>query len=214
MTTAKYEIAGSDYRCGSCSQELECCAPYFSAIFFAEGEFRRRDYCVTCWSGTTPPAPQETVAPLSGEAAPGKPAGMDSRRPFAFWRTRRPPLPSAAPKKMRFDCDLVLQLFRGLQQAAPEPGHGGQTQADGEGQREASAESSETQELGFVLALLLIRKKVLTLQSTAEKDGSEWLKIGERGAPKSSFWIRNPELKPSQLDRLKVRIGELLQMHV
>ena len=64
----------------------------------------------------------------------------------------------------------------------------------------------------FVLALLLLRKKVLVYASSAQRDGEEWLKMGEKKEPGRHHWVKNPNLKDSQLEKLKDRIGELLNM--
>lgn len=77
-----------------------------------------------------------------------------------------------------------------------------------------AAGTEERDQLGFVVALLLIRKKVLTLDSTAARDGQEYLKVTERKEPRTSSWIRNPELTPPELERVKVRLSDLLHMQV
>jgi hypothetical protein len=55
---------------------------------------------------------------------------------------------------------------------------------------------------------------VLQLVSTVEDEGMEWLKIAEKKDPQVSYRVKNPNLSAAQLERVKVRIGELLQMQV
>ena len=167
--------------------------------------------------------------------------------PYAFWRTRRPQLPTDQPKRVRFDVELALQFFRSVagdtvnDEAAADPAaedtpatgaSGGDVLVDDVvatsdvasdlDTSDLSALSAEEEptgleerdQLGFVVALLLIRKKVLTLDSTAARDGQEYLKVTERKEPRTSSWIRNPELTPSELERVKVRLSDLLHMQI
>ena len=61
---------------------------------------------------------------------------------------------------------------------------------------------------------LLIRKKVLNLVSSVEREACEWLRVNEKKEPKRSYWIKNPNLNASQLEGVKGKIGELLQMRI
>jgi hypothetical protein len=169
----KYQIEAPDFRCQACEKEIACEASYFSAVFFLEEAFRRRNYCAACW----------------------KP-GTDGV--FAFWRTRRPALPSDHPKRVRFDTALVLEFFRRL---GDEP--------SGEG-----PSIEERDQLRFVLSLLLVRKKILNFGSSYQENGAEVLKMAEKADPARIHWVKNPELSDSQLERVKDRIGELLQMQI
>lgn len=117
---------------------------------------------------------------------------------FAHWRTKRPPKPEDKPRRLRLDTVLLLDFFRRL---------------EGEGGPEGPA-LEDREELRFVIALLLVRKKVLAFESSCQQDGSEWLKLVERSDPPRTHWTRNPELSDDQLERVKVRIGDLLQMQL
>lgn len=171
-------------------------------------------------------SPEEEAQSSSGakaasEADSQTPAEAGLGEPFAFWRARRPPEPDAQPKKMRFDVEMVFAFFRNLarggarQEGEESPsGVGGQ---EGRPLREGATTQLHGREAGdirFVFALLLIRKKVLELVSTAEKDGREWLKIRERKDPDRTYWVANPNLDQTQLERVKDRIGELLHMQL
>lgn len=107
-----------------------------------------------------------------------------------------------------------------------------------------AAEAKEREDLRFVLALLLIRKKVLDFASSREEGGVEWLKLetripkarvrpsdtapsggpaeaGEGEAPQeppplqpATHWVKSPHLTDAELERVKLKIGELLQVEL
>jgi len=169
----KYDIEASDFRCRSCQAEVPCEAPFYSAVVFESESFRRQSYCLGCWGGGV-------------------------LQVFAFWRSRRPPLPVEKPRRVRFDPSIVLEFFRRLPPAAG---------AEGPSQREAD-------EVRFVLALLLVRTKALRLGASFVREGAEWLQLTEKDPPESVHHVRNPELTDDQIERVKVRIGDLLSMQV
>jgi len=191
----RFDIEASDFRCKLCASEVPCEGAYFSAILLEDGGFRRSNYCVSCW-GAGPPA---------GEV-------------FAFWRTRRPPLPTDKPRRVRFDPAVIFEFFRRLEAPAPA--------VEGQSAPGLLSDPAERDELRFVLALLLVRKKVLDFRSSGMKDGAEWLQLDLRGvpeapadapetpAPRKTHWVRNPQLADSELERVKLRIGELLQLEM
>ena len=193
----RFDIEASDFRCRPCGAEVPCEGAYYSAILLEEGALRRSNYCAACW-------------------AAGPPAG----EVFAFWRTRRPALPTDKPRKVRFDPAVIFEFFRRLEAPAGPP------DAETETPPRLLADSAERDELRFVLALLLVRKKVLDFRSSAMKDGAEWLQLELRGVPGAAaeapepplppktHWVRNPQLADSELERVKGRIGELLQLEM
>ncbi|HZN60224.1 MAG TPA: hypothetical protein VFD71_19280 [Planctomycetota bacterium] len=127
----------------------------------------------------------------------------DPAQVFAYWKSRRPPAGKEGPTKVRFDTTLVFEFFRKLGEAS-----------NGEGPAEG-----ERVEVRFVLALLLVRKKVLIFENSYQVDGAECLKLIERGEPGAAeprpvHWVKNPQLADSELERVKDRIGELLLMQV
>jgi hypothetical protein len=219
----RYQIDASDFRCRACEVEIPCEAAYYSAVHFEGETFQRRNYCARCWASGDPSAP------------PAGPA-------FAFWRTRRPPLPADKPRRARFDPALVHEFFLRLGAGLPGP-RGSPSPAGGPGGTTGgpeigAAEIREREDLRFVLALLLIRKKVLELASSCEEDGVEWLKLATR-VPKARragpadgageppppaeapqppapavHWVKSPRLSDAELERVKLKIGELLQVEV
>lgn len=187
LNEPKYALEPSDYRCSSCAGEVVVDSTFFSAIFFEGESLRRRTYCTDCWSG-----PGDTMPPV-----------------YAFWRSRRPP-PEAPPRKLRFDPDLVLELFRRLGQDLPSPaareGAGAPPSSD------ALLPDEEKTRLRLVLALLLLRRKYLVFESAASLEGREWLKLSEKADPSRLHHVENPTLSDAQLEEVKSGLGELLQM--
>ena len=228
MTTTyndpKYQIESSDFRCHACGGEIPCEARYYSAVSYEQETFRRRDYCVPCWKANGPRQPPQAPDP-SGVREPAEPvlAQLGSETEiFAFWRARRPPLPADKPKRLRFDSELVLEFFRRLDgeasvkaQTEPVPQADGQaTAASSSSPSSSSPSSSEKDDLRFVLSLLLLRKKTLQYLSSQDRGGVEWLKLSEKKESARQYWVRNPNLSDSQLEKMKDRVGELLQMRI
>lgn len=179
----KYQIELSEFRCSACAEEVPCEAAYYSVVSFDTEGFRRKDFCPACWKQPEP----------------------DGSTFYAFWRTRRPPQPSARPKRIRFDSEVIFEFFQRLDPARDE-----RDSADAV----ALPTRAEREELRFVLSLLLLRNKVLNFESSKSRDGVEWLKLSEKKDTRRFHWVRNPELADSQLERVKDRIGDLLQMQL
>jgi hypothetical protein len=185
-----YAIAVSDFTCSACEHEVPCDTGYFSAVSFQEDVFLRKNYCEPCWK------------PKADQA-------------FAFWRTRRPPVVSDKPKRVRFDTALIFEFFRRLDEStawtsAANPAHGA---GDEPGTTVESPSGGEKEQLRFVLALLLVRKKALQFVNSYHVDGRECLKLVEKGS-QVVHWVHNPELDDEQLERVKGKIGDLLQMQL
>lgn len=208
----KYAIEAPSFVCAICSQEIPCEGVYFSAVFFEEA-FRRRDYCPTCWGVRFPRLAQPTPEPRKrgGKAPPEPTQEVIEPDVIAFWRARRPKAPEAKPTKLRFDPEVVLEFFRRLAPRKDKATSAGTQGGDGQTQGLPDAERDE---LRFVLALLLLRRKVLAFASSQIRDGQEWLKLSEKKDPGRHHWVRNPELTDSRLEKLRDRIGELLNMQV
>lgn len=198
----KYQIDASVFHCHGCSREIPCEAAYFSAVVLLEAALARRDFCEPCWRAGLDPA--------------GKPSPSH----FAFWRTRRPPKPQDRPRRLRFDPAIVFELF--LRLGGPGPGGGavgeeapaaaqeGAPAAGGEGTLPARSEA----ELRFFLSLLLIRRKALQFESSRLQDGQEWLILREKGESGRLHYVLNPDMSDEDLERVKVTLGELLQMQI
>ena len=193
----KYPIDAPAFRCRQCALEIACEASYYCAVFFEAETFQRRELCEACWRGASSPE-----------------AGA-----FAFWRSKRPPLPSLQPRRVHFEPQVVFEFFRRLSAEEAAASAGATAPAEAMAPMAAGVPETalpgkgEAEELRFVLALLLLRKKVLSFLSSVGRDGSEWLKLSEKESGRQHL-VRNPELNDKQLERVKNRLGELLQMKI
>ncbi len=122
--------------------------------------------------------------------------GPSGRPPdaYAFWKSKRP-APEAKPRKLRFDPDMVLEFLRKLN-------------------AEDISNEPEKTRLRLVLALLLVRRKVLVLETSGLRDGREWIKLTEKTDPSRVHFVENPPLSDAELEQVKVSLGELLQMEI
>ena len=120
---------------------------------------------------------------------------------FAFWRSRRL-APEAGVRRVTFDPDLVLEFFRRLKPKGD--------LTDGN----SNMQPEEKSRLRLVLALLLLRRKYLVYESSASRDGQEWLKLSEKGDRERTYLVENPPLSDAQLESVKVSLGDLLQMEI
>ena len=114
---------------------------------------------------------------------------------FCFWRAT-----VARPddkKKLFVDDDVLMNLFRRLE----------------------DAEQPERQAFRFVLALILMRKRILKYGSTEQRrnvDGDEcewWLMRGRsvEGAEPETFDVLNPGLDEQRLGQVTEQLGEILE---
>ncbi len=207
----KYAIATSDFRCLECEGEVACEAIYYSAVIFGDGAFQRRNYCVGCW--------KRELSPNTGEKET-----RSQLDPFASGRTRRPAAPSERPKKIRFDPLLGLEFFLRLgedppetivQEATPDGGASDEGGADdGSSRVRAFPSARERDQLRFFLSLLLIRKKALKFKSSIDRGGQEFLLLADRETPPRVHEVLNPGLSEGQLEGLKDRLCDLLQMQI
>jgi hypothetical protein len=72
----------------------------------------------------------------------------------------------------------------------------------------------EAVRLRLVIALLLIRRKTLVFESSAVRDGREWLKLTEKADPQKTYLVENPPLSDKELDAVRASLCELLQMDI
>jgi hypothetical protein len=236
LKESTYQIVASDHRCNACTTEIAPGEPYFSTVMFLEESFARRNYCEPCW----PEASRQGVAiatpPETGSAQTAL------AEIFAFWKSARPLPTQKEARRFRMDPLVVLEFFRRLGDSV-EADSEARSEAAAKSEQEFTTEDTEVRteepELGsdsdsdsvsasvppgpsadqrrnlrFVLALLLIRKKVLIFGSSARRDDREWLQVKERAEPERNYWIENPELTDAELERVRDDIGELLQMQI
>lgn len=108
---------------------------------------------------------------------------------FCHWRGRVPVREKKATTIVAVDRELLLQIFMRLE----------------------DAESEAQRQFRFVLALLLMRKRVLKLENTVREAGQEYWElrvVGDESA--TTHRVLNPRLSPQQVDRLNAQVLALL----
>lgn len=224
MIESKFHIVGSGHRCAGCDQEIPSGEEHYSAVFFdGTGEsFGRRDFCLSCWSARAGAAVRGQLEPVdAGEILSGD--------YIAFWRTRRPAAEQAGDRRVRFDPELALEIFRRLE--PPEKSAEAEVPADSDAARaevvEAPGEELEDprregprlypdqkRNLRFVLSLLLLRKKRLVFEGTTSAGGREVLVLREKEDDSRVHRVENPDLPEEELERVRDGLGELLEMQL
>ena len=205
MSSSDWKIQRHGTRCHATDREFEEGETFYSAIFWAEGELERRDFCIEAWKerfetsrvvdasersapeGAAPEgAAPEGAAPDEGESEEDESEdASDGPRPFSFWRTRLPR--SDEPPRIAFQEaeDCFWQLV------------------------EPAKLDADTRSLAYVLSLLLLRKKKIKLISTERRRGKEFSRFesldGER-----TIELVDPGLEIADIERLEERVRELL----
>ncbi len=115
----------------------------------------------------------------------------ESEKPtvFCHWKSR---LPEPGQKKQLFVDDQMLMAFF---------------------ERLANETDPEKINFRFVLALILMRKKILKYDESRANDGKEIWRLrmpGDRSA-ENMFEVVNPHLDEEQIEQLSSQIGEILQ---
>ena len=112
----------------------------------------------------------------------------ESQKPdvFCYWKTR---LPEPGQKKQLFVDDQMLMAFFERLEKETEP---------------------EKINFRFVLALILMRKRILKYDDTRTEDGQEIWRLRIVGE-KQIVEVVNPHLDEEQIEQLSSQIGEILQ---
>jgi hypothetical protein len=112
----------------------------------------------------------------------------ESQKPdvFCYWKTR---LPEPGQKKQLFVDDQMLMAFFERLEKETEP---------------------EKINFRFVLALILMRKRILKYDDTRTEDGHEIWRLRIVGE-KQIVEVINPHLDEEQIEQLSSQIGEILQ---
>ena len=106
---------------------------------------------------------------------------------FSFWRTQIPK--KDAPPKRFVDDDVLVNFF---------------TRLEGE-------EDPVKVNFRYVLALLLIRKKLLKFKSVRREDGREWLVLYDKAGDRDQE-VLNPDLSEDEINAVTEECGKLLNM--
>jgi hypothetical protein len=106
---------------------------------------------------------------------------------YCFWRTR---MPDADEKKRLFVDDEVLMTFF---------------------DRLACETDTEKINFRFVLALILMRKRLLKYDSSVMADGVETWRLRVTGTERYEEVV-NPDLTEDEIEQVSLQMGEILQM--
>ena len=146
--------------CSSCETPFEPEQEFHSALFDEGEEWRREDFCVSCWAGRP-------------EAS------------FCTWKTRFQP----EEKKPTFDQDRVLTIFDQV----------------------SEKESPSRDRLRYLLALLLVRKRVFKLLRTSKTDEGENLRVQcpERD---EEYDVHDPGFSAEEIAAAQAELAGLLDL--
>ncbi|MFH0911309.1 MAG: hypothetical protein V1918_07405, partial [Planctomycetota bacterium] len=104
---------------------------------------------------------------------------------FSFWRTRLP-AEGEEPRRRFVDTEVIHRFFTRLEEA----------------------ESPAKLAFRYLLALLLIRKRVLRLEAIERDDAGERLRVYDRRQERT-LRVRNPEAAPSDLAAAQEELGAI-----
>lgn len=113
--------------------------------------------------------------------------GQDGQGAFSFWRTQLPA--SDAPVRQFVDDDVVLDLFRRLE------GHA----------------EPEKRNFRYVLALLLMRKKVLKFREFLRDEAGDRLVLCDRNGD-ARHEVPDTHLTEEQIQKVTDEIGQILNV--
>ncbi len=112
--------------------------------------------------------------------------GRESPKAFCFWKTRVPE--PAQKKKLLVDDEVLLEFFERL------------------------GEASERVKINFrfVLALILMRKRILKYQQTELRDGQEFWIMGQV-REQTKHEVLNPRLDDAQIEEVSEHLSAILR---
>jgi hypothetical protein len=116
----------------------------------------------------------------------GRPDGL-----FCFWKATVP-VPEEK-KKLLVDDDVLMNLFRRLE----------------------DADQDDRIAFRFVLALILMRKKLLRYESSEKRDNGEWWQLTAKapaeGAEREQLSVLDPHLDEQRIMKVTEQLGEILE---
>ena len=106
---------------------------------------------------------------------------------YSFWKTRVPPK-EQKPEKF-IDLDVIFDFFEKI----------------------GGAVEREKENFRFILALVLMRKRKLKLESSKREEGQEFLILRETGT-KNTFHVKNPGMAEEEVENVTEKVGQILNM--
>jgi hypothetical protein len=188
----QYEISRSSYRCNDCQRELAAQEEFVAAVRTDEQEddLLRQDYCLACWarrSQTQQPSNDAAAQTDSSSGPPSQPAGpARDADVLGVWHTRVPP--TTARKKLFVDDELLINFFNRLE----------------------SADSESMLHFRFVLALVLMRKKLLVYDRLEREEGQEYWVMHLRG-DQARARVLDPRLDEQKIAQVSRHLGQILE---
>jgi len=113
----------------------------------------------------------------------------DVERVFCFWKTRAPK--KSAPARRFVDDEVIMDFFRRL-----------------EGREEA-----QKRNFRYVLALLLMRKKVLKFREM-RREGEDMVMVLHDQVSDCEYEVVDPRLTPEQVEEVSVEVGRVLNTRI
>ncbi len=185
-----YNIAKTAAMCCKCAKELPPDTEMVATICEGQDEFIRQDYCVDCWQQPETDDSDETATDADNAADTTDSAqatAIVNPKIFGSWRTRVPqPLEK---KKLFIDDELLINFFERL----------------------AGSEEPARVNFRFVLALILMRKKLLIYDKLIRSDDSqETWQMHLKGSSQNCEVI-NPRLDDDQIADVSSQLGQIME---
>ncbi len=164
----EYDISKTAGRCAECDRELAPGEEFVATVIEAGDEFRRQDYCCTCWDART----------------------RDETALFGVWRSHVPR--PQEKKKLFVDDEVIAGFFERLD----------------------DAEEPAKINFRFVLALVLMRKKLLIYdRMRKEADGGEVWLMHFRGDEKTREVI-DPHMDEEKIADVSRQLNQIMEVDV
>ena len=164
--TSGYSVGKPRGVCCVTDQPITPDTPYVAALQDAEDGLHRVDYSTAAWEGLSP---EQQSAHL------------------AHWHTTMPK-PDARTKKLLVDDDVLLELFKRLE----------------------DADQGEKQAFRFMLGLMLMRKRILSFEgSEADTEGRDVWTMKQRKSDNLHRMV-DPKLGEAQLESVGEQVKQVL----
>jgi hypothetical protein len=162
----KYDIAKAACTCRACNRPLTSGEEFVATLCEVGLEFRRDDYCPSCWSGRDMTQQGELLG---------------------FWKAKVPE--PARKKKLFVDDDILLDFLAQLE----------------------NADTPAKVDLRFVLALVLMRKKVLVYDRSERLSNSLDVWTMHRKGEDRTVRVIDPHMDEEKIASVSEQLGQFLE---